>query len=82
MNARELLEHMRNGAIVRIRWQYGKQINSVCLPTGETLPTQMSNIHALIKQHKIIGIPYSGDNYDYFYAEAQVLSENKEQSVE
>lgn len=83
MNARELLEYMQNGAIVRIRWRYGKRINSVCLPSGETLPTQMSNINALTKQHKIIGIEYSGNNYDYFYSESQAaLSENKKQAVE
>jgi hypothetical protein len=65
-NAVELLELMQTGAILTSRWRYGKRINNLKLPTGESLTVQYSNVQSLLKHGKIYSIPLSGDNYDYY----------------
>lgn len=59
MNAQQLLEYMRQGAILRSQKSYSyphhvKHVrNTVTLPDGTVLETQTSNINALLKRREI-----------------------------
>lgn len=68
MNAKELLQHLQEGAVLRSRWRMGKFLHTLKLPSGETLSVQRSNIKALIKGGALHSIALSGDNYDYYLA--------------
>lgn len=67
----ELLEFLKNGAVLTTRWRYGKRINTLSLPNGENLKVQLSNIQALQKSKSIYSILLSGDNYDYYLVNNQ-----------
>lgn len=71
MAAKDLLSHLQNGATLESRWVYGKRLNRLKLPAGDTLYIQRSNVSALIKAGALLSIALSGDNYLYRLAEAQ-----------
>lgn len=70
-NATELLEFLKQDAILISRWVYGRRINNLKLSTGENLTVQYSNIQSLLKHGKIRSVLLSGDNYDYYLVKPQ-----------
>jgi hypothetical protein len=72
MNAKELLQHLENGATLKSRWIRGKRINTLRLSDGEIMLVQYSNITSLHKHGKLFIMPYSGNNYDYYLVKPNV----------
>lgn len=76
MNANQLLEAMRNGAKLTVRWKprsgamRPKLLYRLTLPDGTVISTQASAVAPLIRRGLVQAITWSGGARDYHLAEA------------